>query len=97
MNHKPTMNRIIVERDKSTGMVGESSIIHATAKGKERPQQGKVIAVGDGLIHEKTGDRIPMVVKVGDKVMWPQFTGNCMLGTKDLWIMKESEVLAVVG
>ena len=63
---------------------------------KEKPQQGKVIAVGTGRIDE-SGKRIPMDVKKGDLILFGKYSGNeIKVDDKELLIMREEDVLAVI-
>ena len=96
MNLKPLHDRVVLERidesseQKSTGGI----IIPDTAK--EKPQRGKVVAVGDGAFNDK-GERNKLDVKVGDEVLFGKYAGNDVKinGTEYL-IMRENEILAVV-
>ena len=63
---------------------------------KEKPQQGEVVAVGPGR-YEK-GERQPMDLSVGDKVLYPKYSGtDVTVDDNEYLIIKESDVLAVVG
>jgi chaperonin GroES len=65
---------------------------------REKPQQGKVIAVGDGLRINGTSDRAPFQVKEGDRVVFLRFGGTPIrVNNEDLLILSETEILAVVG
>ena len=62
---------------------------------KEKPQQGEIVAVGPGPLRE--GKRVPMDVKVGDKVLYGKYSGTeVTLDGEQLLILRESDVLAVV-
>jgi co-chaperonin GroES (HSP10) len=65
---------------------------------KEKPQQGKVLAVGPGRLDED-GDRIPMEVKVGDTVVYAKYAGTSFKteGSKEILFLKESDILAILG
>ncbi len=63
---------------------------------KEKPQQGEVIAVGPGRFEK--GEHVKMELKVGDKVLYGKYSGTeVTIDTEQLLIIKESDVLAVVG
>jgi chaperonin GroES len=65
---------------------------------KEKPQQGEIIAAGPGKFDEKGGQRIPMDVKVGDKVLYGKYSGTeVTLDGEQYLILRESDVLAIVG
>ena len=63
---------------------------------KEKPQQGEIIAVGPGRFDE--GKRVPMDLKVGDKVLYGKYSGaEVTIDGEQLLILRESDVLAVIG
>ena len=63
---------------------------------KEKPQQGEVVAVGPGRIEK--GERIPLEVKVGDRVLYGKYSGSeVKIDDEDVLIIKESDVLAKIG
>jgi chaperonin GroES len=63
---------------------------------KEKPQQGKVVAIGNGRLGED-GQRIPMEVKAGDTVIFGKFSGDeVKMGEDEYKIIRESDILAVV-
>jgi chaperonin GroES len=65
---------------------------------KEKPQQGEVVAAGPGRFDEKGGQRIPMDVKVGDRVLYGKYSGTeVTIEGEQLLILRESDVLAIVG
>jgi len=91
---RPLHDRIIVERIEETEQKIGGIIIPDTAK--EKPQQGKVIAVGKGRV-EKDGKVTPLDVKEGDTVLFGKYSGQeiKLEGTEYL-IMREEEVLGVI-
>jgi chaperonin GroES len=65
---------------------------------KEKPQQGEIIAVGPGRVDEKSGNRVPMEVKVGDRVLYAKYAGSeVTIDGEQRLILRESDVLAVIG
>ena len=65
---------------------------------KEKPQQGEVVAVGPGKFDERGGQRIPMDVKVGDKILYGKYSGTeVTVDGEQYLILRESDVLAVIG
>jgi chaperonin GroES len=63
---------------------------------KEKPQEGKVVAVGSG--HLKDGERLPLEVKEGDKVLFSKYAGTeVKFEGKELLIMRESDILAILA
>jgi chaperonin GroES len=97
LNIKPLGDRLVVEpleKDQET-FAGGQLVLPDTAK--EKPQQGKVLAVGPGRLDED-GKRIPMEVKVGDTIVYAKYSGTSFKteGGKDILFMRESDVLAIL-
>jgi chaperonin GroES len=94
MNIKPLHDRIIVERIEEETKTAGGLIIPDTAK--EKPQQGKVIAVGKGKVTED-GKIIAMDVKEGDRILFGKYSGTeVKLDGKEFLIMREDDVLGIV-
>jgi chaperonin GroES len=93
MKVRPLQDRILVERIEEEVKKG-GIIIPDSAK--EKPQQGKVIAVGPGRFDE-SGKLVPMSLKKGDLILFGKYSGNDIrIGEDELLIMREEDVLAVV-
>ena len=94
MNIRPLHDRIIVQRlEEGEQQIG-GIIIPDTAK--EKPQQGKVIAAGNGKVNDD-GKRVPLDVKAGDRILFGKYAGQeITLEGEEYLIMKEDEVLAVI-
>jgi chaperonin GroES len=94
MNVRPLHDRIIAQRlDEGEQKIG-GIIIPDTAK--EKPQQGKVIAVGNGKTKDD-GKRVPLDVKAGDTILFGKYSGQeIKLDGEEYLIMREDEVLAVI-
>ena len=94
MNVKPLHDRILVKRLDSEEKTAGGIIIPDTAK--EKPVQGKVVAVGAGKKDEK-GGRIVMDVKAGDKVLFSRYGGTeVKVGGDELLIMREDDILGII-
>jgi chaperonin GroES len=94
MNVRPLHDRIIVERVEESEQKVGGIIIPDTAK--EKPQQGKVIAVGAGKSKDD-GKRIPLDVKAGDTILFGKYSGQeIKIDGNEYLIMREDEVLAVI-
>ena len=90
----PLADRVVIRPLEETEQMRGGLYIPDTAK--EKPQQGEVIAVGPGRIEK--GDHVKMEVKVGDKVLYGKYSGTeVTIDNEALLIVKESDVLAVVG
>ena len=94
MNVRPLHDRIIIRRlAESEQQIGRI-IIPDTAK--EKPQQGKVIAAGNGKTNDE-GKRVPLDVKAGDLILFGKYSGQeIKLDGEEYLIMKEDDVLAVI-
>ena len=94
MDIRPLHDRVIVRRLEEGEQKVGGIIIPDSAK--EKPQQGEVIAVGDGKINED-GVRIPLDVKAGDRILFGKYTSQeVKLDGEELLIMREDEVLAII-
>ena len=94
MKVKPLHDRILVKRIEEGEQVVGGIIIPDTAK--EKPQQGKVVAVGAGKIDDK-GKRLPLDVKDGDRILFGKYSGQeIKLDGEEFLIMREDEVLGVI-
>jgi chaperonin GroES len=95
MKLRPLHDRIIVRRIEEEEKTSGGIIIPDTAK--EKPQQGKVIAVGNGRLMEK-GEIIPLTVKEGDRVLFAKYAGSDVkVEGEELLIMREDDILAIVN
>jgi chaperonin GroES len=94
MNIRPLHDRIIVERVEEETKTAGGLIIPDTAK--EKPQQGKVIAVGKGKVTED-GKMLGMDVKVGDRILFGKYAGTeIKIEGKEYLMMREDDVLGVI-
>jgi len=95
MKVKPLQDRILVKRVDEKETIKGGIIIPDTAK--EKPQEGHVIAVGSGKLDEN-GKRIPMEVKVGDKVLFGKYSGNeIKIDEVEHVILREDDILGIIG
>lgn len=95
MNLKPLADRLVVEPTEQEEMTASGIYVPETAK--EKPQEGKVVAVGPGR-RDEAGNRIAMDVAEGDRVLYARYAGTeVKLGSKKYLILKESDVLAIVS
>jgi chaperonin GroES len=94
LNIKPLADRVIVAPMEQDNVKG-SIIIPDTAK--EKPQQGKIVATGPGSVSD-TGDRVALEVKKGDVVLYGKYAGTEVnVDGNDYLILRESDVLAILG
>lgn len=91
---QPLEDRVVIMPDDETETMRGGLYIPDTAK--EKPTQGEVIAVGPGRFEK--GERVPMDVKVGDKVLYGKYSGtNITLEGDEVVILKASDILAKLG
>jgi chaperonin GroES len=90
----PLADRVVVKALEETESMRGGLYIPDTAK--EKPQQGSVVAVGPGRFEKET--RVPMDVKVGDKILYGKYSGTeVTIEGEQLLILRESDVLAVIN
>jgi len=97
LNIRPLGDRVVVEPldEEVQTFAGGELVLPDTAK--EKPQQGKVLAVGKGRLDDD-GERIPMELKAGDTVVFAKYSGTSFKTEdgKDILFMKESDILAIL-
>jgi chaperonin GroES len=94
MKIKPLNDRLIVKRVKEEQKTAGGIIIPDSAK--EKPLEGKVVAVGPGKLDEK-GKRVPLEVKEGDRVLFSKYAGNeIKIEGEEHVFMREDDILAVL-
>ena len=96
INLRPLGDRVLIEpAEQEETFAGGQLVLPETAK--EKPQQGNILAVGEGR-RDEDGERIPMDVKVGDRILFAKYAGTeIKIDGKKLLIMKETDILAIVG
>ena len=98
MNLKPLGDRLIVRAIEAEETTASGIVLPDTAK--EKPQKGKVLAVGEGKLNEDTGKRTPLDVAEGDEVLYSKYGGTEIKDPdtgEDLLVLRESDVLAKVA
>ncbi|SFJ72806.1 co-chaperone GroES [Thermoflavimicrobium dichotomicum] len=91
---KPLGDRIVLEAIEREEKTASGIVLPETAK--EKPQEGRVVAVGSGRLDEK-GNRVPLEVKVGDRVIFSKYAGTeVKYDNKEYLILRESDILAIV-
>lgn len=93
-NVRPLNDKVLIERAKAEEKTKGGIILPDSSK--EKPKEGKIVAVGQGRITEQ-GERLPFQVKKGDKVLFKSYAGtDVKIDGKDYILMSEEEILAVV-
>ncbi len=94
MKIRPLQDRVIVKRIAEEEKTKGGIIIPDTAK--EKPQEGKVVAVGKGKVNDE-GNLIPLQVKVGDRILFGKYSGSeIKLNGEEHLIMREEDILGVI-
>ena len=94
MKIRPLHDRILIKRLEEQEVKKGGIIIPDTAK--EKPQEGKVIAVGNGKVSDE-GKKIPLDVKAGDKILFGKYSGSeVKIDDEEYLIMREEDVLAII-
>lgn len=94
MNIKPLGERIVLKVLESEEKTKSGIVLPDTAK--EKPQMGKVLAVGSGKILDN-GQKLPLEVKVGDQVLFAKYAGTeVKLDGEEYMVLKESDILAII-
>jgi len=92
---RPLHDRVVVRRVDSEEKTKGGIIIPDTAK--EKPMEGEIIAVGSGA-RDEAGKLVPLDVKAGDRVLFGKWSGTeVKLNGEDLLIMKESDIMGIIG
>ena len=95
MAFRPLHDRVVLRRLEGEEKTKGGIIIPDTAK--EKPQEGEVVAVGPGA-RDEAGNLVPLDVKAGDRVLFGKWSGTeVKIDGQELLIMKESDILGVVG
>lgn len=93
MKLKPLGDKVVVRPKAAEEKTKSGIVLPETAK--EKPQEGEIVAVGPGKTEE--GKKVPLEVKVGDKVIYPQYGHTeIKVDNEELLILSESDILAVV-
>ena len=94
MKFRPLHDRVVIERIDAEGKTAGGIIIPETAR--EKPQEGKVLAVGSGG-RDESGKLIPIDVKVGDRILFGKWSGTEVeINDVEYLIMKESDIMGVL-
>ena len=95
MAFRPLGDRVLVKRVEEESKTKGGIIIPDTAK--EKPQEGEIVAVGSGA-RDEAGKLVPLDVKAGDRVLFGKWSGTeVKLNGEDLLIMKESDIMGIIG
>jgi len=91
---QPLGDRVVVQREESEAKTAGGIVLPDTAK--DKPTRGKIISVGEGRLN-KDGKRVALQVKSGDRILFTSYAGEQFkVGTRDLLLMREDDILAVL-
>jgi chaperonin GroES len=91
---QPLGDRVVLEREESESITAGGIVLPDSAK--DKPARGKIIAVGDGR-QMKDGSRSPLQVKAGNRVLFSSYAGDTFkLGDRELLLMREEDILAII-
>ena len=86
---------MVLEREESESVTAGGIVLPDSAK--DKPARGKIIAIGDGRLL-KDGSRCALQVKVGNRVLFSSYAGDTFkLGDRELLLMREEDILAIIG
>ena len=95
MNIRPLGDKIIVKRAEAAGKTESGIFLPESAK--DKPKEGKIVAIGNGILNRETGEYMPFSVKKGDRVIFPSYAGTeVKLDGEDLLIMTEEDILGII-
>ena len=95
MKVRPLGDKILVKRAEAVDRT--DSGIYLPESAKDKPKEGKIIALGNGNLNRDTGEYLPFTVKKGDKVIFTSYSGTeIKIDDEDFLIMTESDILGIV-
>ena len=95
MNVRPLGDKILVKR--AEAQTKTESGIFLPESAKDKPKEGKVVALGSGILNKETGKYLPFTVKKGDRVIFTSYSGTeVKIDNEELLIMTEDDILAIV-
>ncbi len=95
MNVRPLGEKILIKRAEARDKT--DSGIYLPESAKDQPKEGKVIALGDGILNKETGTYMPFTVKKGDRIIFSSYSGTeVKIGDEEMLILSEDDVLGVI-
>ncbi|MHC4414868.1 MAG: co-chaperone GroES [Planctomycetota bacterium] len=95
MKVRPLADKILIKRAEAKGKTEHGIFLPESAK--DQPKEGKVIALGNGILNKKTGEYMPFTVKKGDRVIFSSYAGTeVKLADEELLILTEDDILGVI-
>lgn len=95
MKVRPLGDKILVKRAEAQDKTEFGIFLPESAK--DRPKEGKIVALGDGILNKETGSYMPFSVKKGDRVIFSSYAGNeVKIGDDEMLILSEDDILGVI-
>ena len=95
MKVRPLGDKVIVKRDEAQSKTDSGIFIPEAAK--DKPKQGKIVALGSGILHKDTGKYMPFTVKKGDTVLFTTYSGTeIKIDGETFIIMTEEDILGII-
>ncbi|MCI0631007.1 MAG: co-chaperone GroES [Phycisphaerales bacterium] len=95
MNVRPLGDKILVKR--AEAQTKTDSGIYLPESAKDKPKEGKVVALGSGILNKETGKYIPFSVKKGDRVIFTSYSGTeIKIDNEELLVLTEDDILGVI-
>jgi len=92
---RPLGDKVLVKRDEAQEKTESGIVLPESAK--DTPKTGVIQAIGEGRLNDKTGERNPMTVKKGDRILFSSYAGTeVKLDDAEMLLMNESEILAIL-
>ena len=95
MNVRPLGDKIIIKR--AEAQTKTDSGIYLPESAKDKPKEGKIVAVGDGVLNKETGKYMPFTVKKGDRIIFTSYSGaEVKIGNEEMLILSEEDILGII-
>ena len=95
MNVRPLGDKILVKRAEAKDKTDYGIFLPESAK--DQPKEGKVLALGSGILNKETGEYMPFAVKKGDRIIFTSYAGTeIKLGDDELMILSEDDILGII-
>ena len=95
MKVRPLGDKILVKRADPLEKTEQG--IYLPESAKDKPKEGKIVAVGDGVLNKETGKYMPFTVKKGDRVIFTSYSGSeVKIGDEEMLILSEEDILGII-
>lgn len=95
MKVRPLGDKILVKR--ADPLEKTDAGIYLPESAKDKPKEGKIVAVGDGVLNKETGKYMPFTVKKGDRIIFTSYSGSeVKIGDEEMLILSEEDILGII-